>query len=65
MRTTTTSKTAAHAARERAVEDAIHSGEMESLRVSAEFETEAAAYVSGAIDIDEFGRRVRARYGVA
>lgn len=65
MSITTTSKTAAHAARERAVEDAIHSGEMEGLSVSAEFETEAAAYASGSIDIDEFGRRVRARNGVA
>lgn len=65
MSITTTSKTAAHAARERAVEDAIHSGEMEGLSVSAEFEAEAAEYASGAIDIDEFGRRVRARNGVA
>jgi hypothetical protein len=59
--TTANSKTAAHAARERAVEDAIHSGEMEGLSVSAEFETDAAAYAAGAINIDEFGRRVRAR----
>jgi hypothetical protein len=59
--TTAGSKTAARASRERAVEDAIHSGEMEGLSVSAEFETDAAAYASGAIDIDEFGRRVRAR----
>lgn len=65
MSITTTSKTAAHAARERAVEDAIHSGEMEGLSVGPEFETDAAAYASGAIDIDEFGRRVRARNGVA
>jgi hypothetical protein len=63
--TTTTSKTAAQAARERAVEDAIHSGEMEGLSVSAEFEAEAAEYASGSIDIDEFARRVRARYGLA
>lgn len=62
MNTTKASKTAA---RGRAVEDAIHSGEMEGLSVGAEFEAEAAAYASGVIDIDEFGRRVRARNGVA
>ena len=65
MSTTKTSQTAAYAARERAVEDAIHSGEMEALSVGAEFEAEAVAYASGVIDIDEFGRSVRARNGVA
>jgi len=63
--TTKTSKTAANAARERVVEDTIHSGEMEGLSVGAEFEVQAAAYANGVIDIDEFGRRVRARNGVA
>ena len=65
MSTTKTSKTAANAARERVVEDTIHSGEMEGLSVGAEFEAKAAAYASGVIDIDEFGRSVRARNGVA
>jgi len=65
VNTTKTNKTAAHAARGRAVEDAIHSGEMEGLSVGDEFEAEAAAYASGVIDIDEFGRLVRARNGVA
>ena len=37
---------------------------MEGLSVGAEFEAEAAAYASGVIDIDEFGRSVRARNGV-
>ena len=46
MSVTTTSKTAAHAVRGRAVEDAVHNGEMEGLRVGAEFEAEAAAYAS-------------------
>ena len=60
-----TNKTAAYTACEPAVEDAILSGEMEGLSVDAEFEVEAAAYASGVIDIDEFGRSVRARNGVA
>ena len=64
MSTTKTNKTAAYTARERAVEDAIHSGEREGLSVGAEFEAKAAAYASGVIDIDEFGRSVRARNGV-
>jgi hypothetical protein len=59
--TTAGSNTAARASRERAVEDAIHSGEMEGLTVGTEFENDAAAYASGAIDLDEFGRRVRTR----
>lgn len=57
-----TATTSEIAARERAVEDAIHSGEMEGLSVSAEFEAEAAQYVSGAIDVDELIARVQARY---
>jgi len=61
----TTSKTAAQALRERAVEEAIHSGEMEGLSVSGAFDADAADFARGAIDLDEFGRRVRARNGVA
>jgi PleD family two-component response regulator len=52
-------------ARLRAVQDAVYSGEMEGLTVSAAFEADAADYASGAIDIAEFGQRVRARIGVA
>jgi len=63
--TSTTKKTAVQARRERAVEEAIHSGEMEGLSVSGAFEADAADYARGAIDLDEFGRRVRARNGVA
>jgi hypothetical protein len=51
-------------ARLRAVQDAVHSGEMEGLTVSTAFEADAAEYASGAIDIAEFGQRVRARNGV-
>lgn len=65
MSTSISSETAARDLRERAVEEAIHSGEMEGLSVDAEFQSDAAEYVSGAIDVDEFGRRVRARAGVA
>lgn len=65
MSTTTTGKTAVQDARERAVEDAVHSGEMEGLSVSPAFDADAADYARGAIDLDEFGRRVRARNGVA
>ena len=51
--------------RARAVGDAEHSGTMEGLEVSPEFRTDAAAYVEGTIDLDEFGRRTRARNGVS
>lgn len=51
--------------RARAVGDAEHSGAMEGLEVSPEFRTDAAAYVEGTIDLDEFGRRTRARNGVS
>jgi hypothetical protein len=65
LSTTTASKLAAQNARERVVEDAVHSGEMEGLSVSPAFDADAAEYARGAIDLDEFGRRVRARNGVA
>ncbi|WP_104169309.1 MULTISPECIES: antitoxin VbhA family protein [unclassified Cryobacterium] len=65
MSVVSTARAAEQAARERAVEDAIHSGEMEGLSVSHAFESDAAEYARGAIDVDEFGRRVRARNGVA
>ena len=40
-------------------------GVTQRCKQDAEFEVEAAAYASGVIDIDEFGRSVRARNGVA
>jgi len=56
---------AASKARQRAVEDAVHSGEMEGLSVGGEFTEDAAEYARGAISLTELGRRVRARNGVA
>jgi hypothetical protein len=47
--------------RERAVRGAVHSGEMEGIRVSEDLERDASEYASGAIDLEEFGRRVLAR----
>jgi hypothetical protein len=51
----------AQAERRRFVEDAVHSGEMESLPVTPAFDADAAAYVNGTITLEEFGGRVRAR----
>ena len=51
--------------RARAVGDAEHSGAMEGLEASPEFHADAAEYVEGTIDLDEFGRRTRARNGVS
>ena len=51
--------------RGRAVSDAAHSSTMEGLTASPEFHADAAEYVEGTIDLDEFGRRTRARNGVS
>jgi hypothetical protein len=61
---TTTSKNAAHAVRERAVEDAIHSASMEGLTVTPATRADADEYAAGAIDVDEFIARVDARHRV-
>lgn len=50
--------------RQRAVEDAVHSGEMEGLHVDPETRADADAYVAGRIDSDELVARARARYGL-
>lgn len=55
------SKPLTQAERQRAVEDAIHSGKMEKLSVTPAFDEDAAAYVNGTITLEEFGDRVRAR----
>ena len=47
------------------VAEATHSAELEGLTVSPPSLADAQEYVRGAIDVDELGRRVRARYGVA
>jgi hypothetical protein len=64
MSTTTTSVTAAHAARERAVEDAVHSATMEGLTVTPATRADADEYAAGAIDVDELIARVDARHRV-
>lgn len=52
------------AERERRVAEAIHSGEMEGLQVSAAGRSDAQEYVAGRIDADELVSRTRARYGL-
>jgi len=47
------------------VAEATHSAELEGLTVSPASLADAQEYVRGNIDVDELGRRVRARYGVA
>ena len=64
MSTTTTSKTAAHAARERAVEDAVHSAAMEGLTVTPATRADADEYTAGAIDVNELIARVDARHRI-
>jgi hypothetical protein len=51
--------------RARRVAEAVHSAEMEGLKVSAETLAVAQEYVRGAIDSDELVARVRARHGLA
>jgi hypothetical protein len=46
------------------VAEATHSAELEGLTVSPA-SLDAQEYVRGDIDVDELGRRVRARHGVA
>ena len=53
------------AERQRRVEDAIHSNEMEGLHANADTLADADDYVAGRIDSDELVARARARYGLA
>ncbi|AYD89935.1 hypothetical protein D4740_05480 [Actinomyces sp. 2119] len=46
------------------VAEAIHSGEMEGMRVDAATRADADEYVAGRIDSDELVARARARYGL-
>lgn len=48
--------------RERAMREAIHSGEMEGAWVSAEFRSDAEAYVVGEITREEFEERTKRRW---
>ncbi|MFC0456218.1 hypothetical protein ACFFGR_06580 [Arthrobacter liuii] len=52
------------AERERRVAEAIHSGEMEGLHVTAAGREDAQEYIAGRIDSDELVARARARYGL-
>lgn len=55
---------AERAERQRRVEDAIHSNEMEGLHVNGDTLADADDYVAGHIDSDELVARARARYGL-
>lgn len=50
--------------RQRAVEAAVHSSEMEGLTPSAETVADLAEYAEGTVDVDELVRRTKARHGV-
>ena len=66
MRVSDTIQTAATRAelRERIVEEAIHSGEMEGLQVDTVTRSAADAYIAGRIGSDELVARAQARYGL-
>ena len=57
-------RTAQRAERQRIIEEAIHSNEMEGLPVTADARADAVAFVSGMIDEDELVQIARARYGL-
>ncbi|WP_028264129.1 antitoxin VbhA family protein [Atopobium fossor] len=48
--------------RKRAVEESVHSSEMEGAYVSAEFRKDAEEYVKGDIPIEELMRRTKRRW---
>lgn len=48
--------------RERAIKEAIHSGEMEGAYVSAEFKKDADAYIKYEISIDNLMNRTQKRW---
>lgn len=60
-----TASTISAAERERVVAEAAHSSAMEGLTAGAEYRADAAAYAAGDFDVDELGRRTRARWGLA
>lgn len=59
-----TLETPSRAERQRRVEEAIHSGEMEGLSVSPATLADAADYIDGVINSGELVNRTRARYGL-
>ena len=48
--------------RERAIKEAIHSGEMEGAYVSAEFRKDADAYIKQEISIEDLMNRTQKRW---
>lgn len=50
--------------RERAMREAIHSGEMEGAWVSEEFRADAEAYIAGEIAREELVERTRKRWAI-
>ena len=48
--------------RERAIKEAIHSGEMEGAYVSAEFRKDADAYIKHEISIEDLMNRTQKRW---
>lgn len=65
VKTVSTISAAERELRERVVADAAHSSAMEGLTAGAEYRADAAAYAAGEFDVDELGRRTRARWGLA
>ena len=61
VKTASTISAAERELRERVVADAAHSSAMEGLTAGAEYRADAA----GEFDVDELGRRTRARWGLA
>ncbi len=59
-----TNSSVAQAERERRVEEAIHSGEMEGLTVYPDTNVDSDDYIAGVIASDELVARARARYGL-
>jgi hypothetical protein len=55
---------AERAERQRRVEEAEHSAEMEGVEVTEQWRADAARYVAGEIDTDELVAITRARYGL-
>lgn len=62
--TTSTITAAESVERQRRVDDAIHSGEMEGMHVAPATRADAGDYVAGRITSDELVERARARYGL-
>ena len=58
-------KLTTEAERRFALEQAEHSGEMEGLHITPATRADGEEYAAGRIDLDEFGARVPARYGLS